>query len=74
MLSDEQVIDGECERCGAKVEKRELEQWFFRITKYAPVINGPSYIELPIEFTGQYNITSSYQVEYTLVNSIQKYP
>lgn len=35
VLSDEQVIDGACERCGSQVEKRELEQWFFRITKYA---------------------------------------
>ncbi|MBI2587648.1 leucine--tRNA ligase, partial [Candidatus Amesbacteria bacterium] len=34
-LSDEQVIDGECERCGTSVEKRELMQWFFRITRYA---------------------------------------
>jgi leucyl-tRNA synthetase len=35
VLSDEQVIDGNCERCNSEVEKRELEQWFFRITKYA---------------------------------------
>ncbi len=35
VLSDEQVIDGKCERCGSIVEKRDLEQWFFRITKYA---------------------------------------
>ncbi len=35
VLSDEQVIAGECERCGSKVEKKELEQWFFRITNYA---------------------------------------
>ena len=35
VLSDEQVIDGLCERCGTKVEKKNLEQWFFRITKYA---------------------------------------
>ncbi len=35
VLSDEQVIDGCCERCGTKVEKKNLEQWFFRITKYA---------------------------------------
>jgi len=35
VLADEQVVSGECERCGSKVVKRELEQWFFRITKYA---------------------------------------
>ncbi|MCG2685786.1 leucine--tRNA ligase, partial [Candidatus Parcubacteria bacterium] len=34
-LSDEQVVSGECERCGTEVEKRELAQWFFKITKYA---------------------------------------
>jgi leucyl-tRNA synthetase len=35
VLADEQVIDGKCERCGNIVEKRQLEQWFFRITAYA---------------------------------------
>jgi leucyl-tRNA synthetase/predicted alpha/beta hydrolase family esterase len=35
VLSDEQVIDGKCERCGSVVEKRDLEQWFFKITQYA---------------------------------------
>ncbi len=35
VLSDEQVIAGECERCGSLVERRNLEQWFFRITNYA---------------------------------------
>jgi leucyl-tRNA synthetase len=35
VLADEQVIGGECERCGIKVVKKELEQWFFRITNYA---------------------------------------
>ena len=35
VLANEQVIDGRCERCGAEVEARNLEQWFFRITDYA---------------------------------------
>lgn len=35
VLADEQVIDGKCERCNSVVEKRDLEQWFFRITDYA---------------------------------------
>jgi leucyl-tRNA synthetase len=38
VLSDEQVIDGKCERCGSIVEKRDLEQWFFRITRYAETL------------------------------------
>src|SRR5919201_1237714 len=33
--ANEQVIDGHCERCGAEVEARNLEQWLFRITAYA---------------------------------------
>ncbi|MBI2577896.1 MAG: leucine--tRNA ligase, partial [Candidatus Wildermuthbacteria bacterium] len=35
VLADEQVINGKCERCGTEVIQKELEQWFFRITKYA---------------------------------------
>ncbi|MGN6031651.1 MAG: class I tRNA ligase family protein, partial [Thermomicrobiales bacterium] len=36
VLATEQVIDGNiCERCGAEVYKRDLEQWYFRITDYA---------------------------------------
>ncbi len=35
VLANEQVINGRCERCGAAVEVRQLEQWFFRITDYA---------------------------------------
>jgi leucyl-tRNA synthetase len=36
VLANEQVIDGNiCERCGAEVYKRDLEQWYFRITDYA---------------------------------------
>ncbi|MGH3509831.1 MAG: class I tRNA ligase family protein, partial [Nocardioidaceae bacterium] len=35
VLANEQVVDGRCERCGAEVTKRELTQWFFRVTEYA---------------------------------------
>ena len=35
VLADEQVIAGKCERCQAEVGKKELEQWFFKITDYA---------------------------------------
>jgi len=38
VLANEQVIDGRCERCGAEVEARNLEQWFFRITDYADAL------------------------------------
>jgi leucyl-tRNA synthetase len=35
VLANEQVVDGACWRCGTMVEKRDLEQWFFKITDYA---------------------------------------
>ncbi len=35
VLANEQVVDGHCERCGAVVTKRELTQWYFKITDYA---------------------------------------
>ena len=35
VLANEQVVDGRCERSGDLVERRDLEQWFFKITDYA---------------------------------------
>src|SRR3989440_1401394 len=35
VLANEQVIAGKCERCGSEVTKKNLTQWFFRITAYA---------------------------------------
>jgi leucyl-tRNA synthetase len=41
VLANEQVSpDGTCERCGARVEVRQLEQWFLRITDYAERLLG----------------------------------
>jgi leucyl-tRNA synthetase len=34
-LANEEVINGACERCGTKVEKKELRQWYLKITEYA---------------------------------------
>jgi leucyl-tRNA synthetase len=38
VLANEQVIDGRCERCGAEVEARSLEQWFFKYVAYADAL------------------------------------
>jgi len=38
VLANEQVVDGRCERCGAEVEARNLEQWLFKITDYADAL------------------------------------
>ena len=35
VVANEYVIDGRCDRCGALVEARMMEQWFFKITAYA---------------------------------------
>ena len=36
VLANEQVLEGNvCERCGTEVYRRDLEQWYFRITDYA---------------------------------------
>jgi leucyl-tRNA synthetase len=35
VLANEQVVQGMCERCGAEVTKRELTQWYFKVTDYA---------------------------------------
>ncbi len=35
VLANEQVINGACERCGSTVVRKNLTQWFFKITEYA---------------------------------------
>ena len=35
VLANEQVIDGKCWRCDNDVVKKDLKQWFFKITDYA---------------------------------------
>lgn len=35
VLANEQVTEGRCWRCGSEVEKRDLEQWYIKITAYA---------------------------------------
>ena len=48
VLANEQVIgEGACERCSTPVTKRELEQWFFRITGYAEKLLDHSHLDWP---------------------------
>ncbi len=47
-LANEEVIDGKCERCGAKVEKKELRQWYLKITAYAEkLLDGLKKLDWP---------------------------
>ena len=48
VLANEQVIVGKCERCDAEVIKKDLKQWFFRITNYADrLLEGHDRIDWP---------------------------
>jgi leucyl-tRNA synthetase len=38
VLANEQVVGGECERCGTPVQRKDLTQWFFKITEYADAL------------------------------------
>jgi leucyl-tRNA synthetase len=55
VLANEQVTaDGRCERCGALVESRVLEQWFFRITDYAQeLLDGLDEVDYPESIAGR---------------------
>ncbi len=47
VLANEQVVDGVCERCKTPVGKRDLEQWFLSITKYAEELLDFSGLDWP---------------------------
>jgi len=46
VLANEQIVEGRCERCSTPVTKKNLEQWFFRITSYADkLLEDMKYLE-----------------------------
>ncbi len=48
VLANEQVVDGACERCHTTVIRKNLTQWFFKITKYAEeLLQGLDTIDWP---------------------------
>ena len=48
VLANEQVIEGQCERCDSDVLTKDLEQWFFKITEYAErLLNDLDKIDWP---------------------------
>jgi leucyl-tRNA synthetase len=48
VLANEQVVNGECERCGSKVIQKELEQWKFRISSYQDeLLSGLDQVDWP---------------------------
>lgn len=72
VLADEQVIAGLCERCKTEVVQKELEQWFFKITKYAEKLHknldvidwSPAIVETQRNWIGRKEgITITYEIE-----------
>lgn len=48
VLANEQVVNGECERCGATVIQKQLKQWYFKITDYKDeLISGLDTVDWP---------------------------
>lgn len=48
VLANEQVVDGNCDRCGTEVEQKDLKQWFFKTTAYAEeFLSGLDKIDWP---------------------------
>lgn len=47
VLANEQVVNGHCERCGTPVEKRNLSQWYMKITDYADELLDFTHTDMP---------------------------
>ena len=47
VLANEQVKEGRCERCDSEVTRKELNQWFFRITKYSEELLDTTKLQWP---------------------------
>jgi leucyl-tRNA synthetase len=51
VIANEQVVDGDCDRCGTLIEQREVPSWFFKITDFAEeLIAGLDKVDWP-EYT-----------------------
>jgi leucyl-tRNA synthetase len=48
VIANEQVINGECERCHSKITRTRMKQWFFKITAFAEdLLSGLNEIDWP---------------------------
>lgn len=48
VIANEQVVDGKCERCGNEIVRKEMTQWFLKITDYAEeLLSGLDTIDWP---------------------------
>jgi len=77
VLADEQVENGVCERCKTEVTKKDLEQWFFKITKYAQkLLDNLDKIDWPEHIkTAQRNWigrSEGWKIQFPLVDAKEK--
>jgi leucyl-tRNA synthetase len=47
VLANEQVVDGQCERCKSEVVQKDLEQWFFKITDFVEDMRSQTGKKIP---------------------------
>lgn len=77
VLANEQVVNGECERCNSAVEQRDLKQWYFAITKYQDeLISGLDKVDWPAA-TKQQQLNwigrkEGIEITYPVLNSQEK--
>ncbi|MCR5628015.1 leucine--tRNA ligase [Eubacterium sp.] len=76
-LANEEVVNGKCERCGAEVTKKNLNQWMLKITKYADrLLNDLDKLDWPEKVKKMQTdwIGKSYgaEVDFKLENSDEK--
>lgn len=76
-LANEEVVSGECERCGTKVIKKEKEQWMLAITKYADRLDSDldkvNYLEkIKIQQRNWIGKSEGSEIEFPIKGSIDK--
>jgi len=77
VLANEQVEGGKCWRCGSKVIKKSMKQWFFRITAYADqLIDGLNDIDWPEKIkaaqTNWIGKSNGAEIDFTIADSNSK--
>jgi leucyl-tRNA synthetase len=77
VLANEQVVNGECERCGTQVIQKDLKQWYFKITKYQEeLISGLDQVDWPtptkLQQLNWIGKSEGIQIAFDVVDSTEK--
>lgn len=77
-LANEEVVDGKCERCGETVEKKNLRQWYLKITDYAEKLllglkNLPEWPEsVKLQQENWIGKSEGSEIEFKIKDSVEK--